>query len=66
MSGMSTTAVSIFFLVLRARVLLSPLFLLSDDKGRLYETRLILGPSMIEKIEGALWPIYGAFLGGQC
>jgi hypothetical protein len=26
---------------------------------------LILGPSMFEEIEGALWPIYGARLGGQ-
>jgi hypothetical protein len=65
MSKISTTAVSIFLLVLRARVLLSPLFLLSVDKGRLSETRLVLGPYMIKEIEGALWPIYGVCLGGQ-
>jgi hypothetical protein len=64
MSGISTTAVSIFLLVLRERVLLSPLFLLSGDKGRLSETGLILGPCMIKEIEGALWLIYGACLGG--
>jgi predicted GH43/DUF377 family glycosyl hydrolase len=65
MSEISTTVVSIFHLVLRARVLLSPLFLLSVDKGRLFETKLILGPCMIEENEGALWLMYGACLGGQ-
>jgi hypothetical protein len=65
MSEISTTVVSIFLLVLRARVLLSPLFLLSVDKGRLSDTGLIRGPYMIESIEGALWMIYGACLGGQ-
>jgi hypothetical protein len=64
MSAISTTVVSIFLLVLRTMVLLSPLFLLSVDKGRLSEIGLILGPCMIEEIEGALWPIYGACLGG--
>jgi hypothetical protein len=65
MSEISRTAVSIFLLVLRARVLLSPPFLLSVDKGRSSERELIMGPCMIEEIEGALWPIYGARLGGQ-
>jgi hypothetical protein len=45
--------------------LLSPLFLLSVDKGRLSITGLIRGPCMIEETEGALWPIYGTCLGGQ-
>jgi hypothetical protein len=65
MSEISTTVVSIFLLVLRARVLLSPPFLLSVDKGRLSGTGLILEHRMIEEIEGALWSIYGVRLGGQ-
>jgi hypothetical protein len=40
-------------------------FPLDVDKGRLSGTRTILGPCMIEEIEGALWPIYGTYLGGQ-
>jgi hypothetical protein len=64
-SGMLMTIVAIFLLVLRERVLLDPPFLLSVDKGNLSGTGLILGPSMFEEIEGALWPIYGARLGGQ-
>jgi hypothetical protein len=64
-SGMLTTTVSILLFILRARTLLVTTFLLSVDKGRLSETGLTLGPCMTEEIEGALWPIYGARLGGQ-
>jgi hypothetical protein len=56
-SGRSTSVVSIIFLVFRERVLLGTPFLLSVDKGRLSETGLVLGPCMIEEIEGALWPM---------
>jgi hypothetical protein len=65
MLEISTIAVSILLLLLRARVLLSPLFLLSVDKGRFSETRLVLGPCMIKEIEGTLCPIYDVCLGGQ-
>jgi hypothetical protein len=62
---MLTTIVSIVLLVFRARVLLSTPFLLSVYKGRLSETGLVLGPYMIEEIEGALWLMYGTYLSGQ-
>jgi hypothetical protein len=64
-SGILTTTVSIFIFVLRARALLVTPFFLSIDKGKLSGIGLVLGPYMIEEIEGALWPIYGTRLGGQ-
>jgi hypothetical protein len=54
-----------YFPCFPARALLSTPFLLSVDKGRLSKTGLVLGPCMIEDIEGALWPIYGTCLSGQ-